>query len=250
MKPEILENDTVPIFGIDAVDEEIQKLALGLGAEELRTPCLIPAAVLERAEYAAAFPQLLMGACTATDPDQDPESLFEQANLATPDFFLSPAACYHGYAHLEGQALDASKVLTMKARCFRNEDQELIAGRRQIEFEMREIVLVGEADWIDERLETITPLVEYLATEWSLDAGWEVATDPFFMPRAGGKAHMQRLLGAKKELCLSDGLAVASINRHGTFFGERFSISGKSGAPAHTACVAFGLDRIQHQLEQ
>jgi hypothetical protein len=40
-----------------------------------------------------------------------------------------------------------------------------------------------------------------------------------------------------------NGLAIASVNRHGTFFGERFHISDESGAPVHTACIAFGLDR-------
>ena len=54
---------------------------------------------------------------------------------------------------------------------------------------------------------------------------------------------MQRLLGTKIELCLPDGLAMASINRHGPFFGERFKICLGTGGSAHSACVAFGLDR-------
>ena len=232
----------------DAVDARIRSLALGLGAEELRPPCLIAAETLRRAEYAAAFPQLLMGACAAVDPDRDPDELFERGNLESPEFFLSPAACYHAYAHLDGASLAMPRTITMKARCFRNEERAIVAGRRQIEFEMREIVFVGEEEWIDAQLGSVRPLVEQLADGWGLDFGWEAATDPFFMPRAGGKAHMQRLLGAKQELCLPDGLAIASINRHGTFFGERFAITDASGAAAHTACVAFGLDRIQHQL--
>ena len=54
---------------------------------------------------------------------------------------------------------------------------------------------------------------------------------------------MQRLLGTKIEWCLPDGLAVASINRHGAFFGDRFQIRDARGTPAHSACIAFGLDR-------
>jgi hypothetical protein len=38
-------------------------------------------------------------------------------------------------------------------------------------------------------------------------------------------------------------MALASINRHGSFFGERFKIHDRMGKPAHTACLAVGLDR-------
>ena len=109
--------------------------------------------------------------------------------------------------------------------------------------QMREIVLVGAAAWIKERLAVLQPGVEELARAFGLDGEWCAANDPFFLPRASGKARMQRLLGAKIEWCLPDGLAVASINRHRDFFGERFHIRDSTGAPAHSACVAFGLDR-------
>jgi hypothetical protein len=54
---------------------------------------------------------------------------------------------------------------------------------------------------------------------------------------------MQRLRGTKLELCLPCGLAIASINRHGTHLTERFGISLTDGSLAHSACLAFGLDR-------
>jgi hypothetical protein len=74
-----------------------------------------------------------------------------------------------------------------------------------------------------------------------LHGTWEPAEDPFFLPAAAGKALMQRLLGVKEEY-RSEDVALASINRHGTFFGERFSIRTDHG-PVHTACLAVGLDR-------
>jgi hypothetical protein len=108
---------------------------------------------------------------------------------------------------------------------------------------MRELILIGAPGWIEERLATLQPGVDALARAFGLAAEWQPANDPFFLPRAQGKAHLQRLLGTKIELCLRDGLAIASINRHRTFFGERFEIFTGDGAPAHSACVAFGLDR-------
>jgi hypothetical protein len=81
--------------------------------------------------------------------------------------------------------------------------------------------------------------------ESGLAGEWRPATDPFFLPSAMHKAVMQRILEVKLEYQLhrANDLALASINRHGAFFGQRFSISGPTGEPAHTGCVAVGLDR-------
>jgi hypothetical protein len=136
-------------------------------------------------------------------------------------------------------------MVTARGKCFRNEDRELSFGRRQIEFEMREIVLLGSGEWIEQSLAELQEQVGAAAKELGLDGRWKTAEDPFFLPRAKGKALLQRLKETKKEYCLqdSDSLAIASINRHCAFFGERFCISSQDHSPVHTACVAFGLDR-------
>ena len=224
----------------ERLDSCLRAWALDAGGDEHSFPVLIAGDTLRRAEYPDAFPHLLMAAAVAADPAQP----FAQGNVRLAGSFLSPAVCYHAYAQLTGVTLDRGVTLTARGHCFRNEEaSELKPGRRQVEFEMRELVLVGEADWIEERLAALQPGVESLAGACGLSAQWQPANDPFFLPRAHGKAHMQRLLGTKIELCLTDGLAVASINRHRTFFGERFQILTKDGSPAHSACIAFGLDR-------
>ncbi|WP_165818518.1 hypothetical protein [Frankia canadensis] len=42
-------------------------------------------------------------------------------------------------------------------------------------------------------------------------------------------------------------MAIAFTNLHRTFFGERAEIA-LDGEPAHTSCVAFGLERWLHVL--
>jgi hypothetical protein len=42
------------------------------------------------------------------------------------------------------------------------------------------------------------------------------------------------------------GLALASINKHGSFFGQRFHIERPDAQPVHTMCIAVGLDRWAH----
>jgi hypothetical protein len=231
----------------EQLDARLRAWARTQGSEEQRYPVLIAADTLRRAEYPDAFPHLLMAPAVAKDPAQP----FAEPNSRLTDWFLSPAVCYHAYAALAGVTLTEDKLFTARGCCFRHEDRDALApGRRQIEFEMRELILVGAPAWIEDCLAVLKVGVEGLAGECGFhEATWEPANDPFFLPRARGKAQMQRLLGTKIELCLPDGLAIASINRHGAFFGDRFEIRLADGNSAHSACVAFGLDRwVAHQF--
>ncbi len=227
MKPERMQ--------LENIDGVLRTWALDRMVEEEVYPVLIAADTLRRAEYDRAFPHLLMSA-----------AVHEEERLAPAGHFLSPAVCYHAYASQEGRSLNDGMTITARGRCFRNEaPAQLVPGRRQIEFEMRELVLIGDRDWIESQLVPVRDDVACMASSFGMEGAWEAASDPFFLPSSGGKAAMQRLLGTKLEFCLPSaaGLAVASINRHGTFFGDRFHITTTGGGPAHTACIAFGLDR-------
>src|SRR5688572_14702698 len=127
----------------EGTDAPIREMALSEGAHELAYPVLIARDVLRAAEYDRAFPHLLMAGVTACDACVEPEYLFGAKNLSEPKWFLSPAVCYHTYAQFAGRSLAAPLTVTARGKCFRNEDRELSFGRRQIEFEMREIVLLG-----------------------------------------------------------------------------------------------------------
>lgn len=229
------------LAAFEQLDLQLRQWALAQGGEEHRYPVLIAAETLRHAEYPDAFPHLLMAPTVAAEPAQP----FAEPNVRLTGWFLSPAVCYHAYAALAGQRLEQGRLLTARGCCFRHEDAAALApGRRQVEFEMRELILVGAPEWIEDRLAIMQPEVQALAGACGLSSvAWQPANDPFFLPIARGKAHLQRLLGTKIELCLPDGLAIASINRHRQFFGERFAIQLPDGGCAHTACVAFGLDR-------
>jgi seryl-tRNA synthetase len=228
------------------LDRLIVELAVSLGADRRQYPVLVSRDALERAEYPRAFPHLILTAIPLVSPEREPSSLFERDNLDAPSWFLSPAVCYHVYAELAASTLETPTVITARGRCFRNEAQRS-PGIRQLEFEMREIVLAGPKDWVENMAHHAQTRLESLARSLGLDGAWEVAKDPFFLPAASGKALMQRLRQTKLEYQNRGrgpvGLALASVNRHGTFFGERFGISDASGQPIQTACVAVGLDR-------
>jgi hypothetical protein len=234
--------DAEAINRFEEIDREFLQLARSHDARELQFPTLISKSLLERAEYPQAFPHLLMIACACHDPAR--ESLFVPENLAPQEWYLSPAVCYNVYAHYHGQTLADPQIVTARGRCYRRE-AAFQFGRRQLEFEMREIVLLGDPEWLNERISLLQVEIDRIAERYALLVHWQTAEDPFFLPTAKGKAVMQRLMETKKEL-VCDGpepLAIASINRHGTFFGERFAIRRPGETPVHTACVAFGLDR-------
>jgi hypothetical protein len=86
----------------------------------------------------------------------DPAQPFADPNSRLTDWFLSPAVCYHAYAALAGVTLTEDKLFTARGCCFRFEDRDALApGRRQIEFEMRELILVGTPTWIEDRLSAL-----------------------------------------------------------------------------------------------
>lgn len=232
---------------LETIDAHLRTWSLGRQATEHAWPVLIPRATLKRAGYYDSFPQLLMTA--AANPA--PEAAQEQLTATAHD--LSPAVCYHAYAALENQVVqpEAGLILAARGHCFRNEHpDELIPGRRQIEFQMRELIFIGSAEWINHGLAMMQNEIHTLAEDFAIQGTWTEASDPFFLPKAEarGKAHLQRLLKTKLEFCLPDGLAIASINRHRAFFGERFAITLPDSSPAHSACVAFGLDRWASQV--
>lgn len=221
-----------------SVDAVLARWSLARGGREQHWPVLMEESTLRRAGYPDAFPHLLMTACAAADPESSSSA------LSPTGWCLSPAVCYHAYAALEGSIIHGGLRLAARGHCFRNEAaDELQPGRRQIEFQMRELVLIGDKEWIEQELANVQTEINGLASGFGMSGSWEVASDPFFLPRARGKAQMQRLLETKREYCLPDGLAIASINRHGPFFGERFHLSLSNGQAAHSACVAFGLER-------
>jgi hypothetical protein len=228
----------------EAIDRQFLEWAREWAAEEVQFPALIDRATLERAEYPSAFPHLLMSACGCVDPAKPLTELLVAANLTPSGWLLSPAVCYHVYPRWEGTVFASPRIATARGRCFRHE-AEFSPGRRQLEFEMREIVLCGPTEWIDARAADARTRIEAISAGLGFAGVWETAMDPFFLPTSQGKALIQRLQETKKEYVVRNPtpLAVASINRHGPFFGERFRLSLASGEPAQTACIAFGLDR-------
>lgn len=241
-------------LALRAALERAAAAAAGDGCEEWAPPAGLALSTLERASYFASFPQWLT---LAAHLREDAGALAQVAQSATPadaaraaaapaDAALPPAVCYHVYAALAGRTLAVPALVTAQGTCWRHEGARLRPLARGWAFAMREGVCVGGATAAAAFCARGAERALALAASLGLDARLEAATDPFFAPAARGRQLLQRLKGLKQELVLpvgGDAVAAASFNLHERFFGEAFDIRLADGAPAASACVAYGVDR-------
>jgi seryl-tRNA synthetase len=205
---------------------------------------VVPRLDIDRAEYAQSFPHLLgtvhaLGADTLTDPVDD------SARVPT-DVVLAPAACYSVYARLADQVIDEPCRFDVAGYCYRHEATSEVGRFRS--FRMREFVAVAGADaawqWRDDWIARSEALLSRLGLAFSV----ELASDPFFGP--GGRfmrsSQVQQNLKYEFVVPLYDGdagTAIASANGHKDHLGQRFGIDFADQGPAHSSCMAFGLER-------
>lgn len=232
----------------------------------IQTPTLIPAPVLARCDYFRSFPQYVSFVSHlheeyATIADfrerhQERESLDEASrhDLDLPDACLSPAVCYHVYhRHAGAPVPPEGTTYEVRGRCFRFESTNISDLRRLWEFTMRELVFVGSRDWVlarrEQAIDAFIPLLDAL----ELPAEIRTASDPFFVaPDAAAKTYFQLSSETKYEISAGLGgderLAVGSFNYHTDFFGRAFETDAGDAGPAHSVCVAFGMERLVHAI--
>lgn len=247
---------------IEYFESHFIALADSFKAVPYRFPTLIPARYLERVNYFSSFPHSL-SFVTHLREDLDVIDHFaqhatcDQHGLAVPmesfskiQNLLSPAVCYHLYFALADKPLPNGKVVaTAVGNCFRYEAINLTSLERLWNFTMREIIFVGPKDFVLENREIGRQRMSKSLEEIGLAYRVESANDPFFIGEFRKQAAFQSAFQLKFEIRArlpfkNSTLAVGSYNYHQDFFGRSLAISLPDGTPAHTGCVAFGLERI------
>jgi seryl-tRNA synthetase len=247
---------------IEYFEGQFLDLAGSFGAAPYRFPVLIPARFLERVNYFRAFPHSLTFA-THLREDLDVIDHFAQHAAcddhglnAPPESFgqiqtlLSPAVCYHLYFTLADKPLPGDQVIaTAVGNCFRYEAINLTSLERMWNFSMREVIFVGSKDFVLGNREVARQRMARFFEKIGFSYRVESANDPFFIGEFRKQAAFQSAFQLKFEirgrLPFKDStLAVGSYNYHQDFFGRSLNISLSDGSPAHTGCVAFGLERI------
>jgi seryl-tRNA synthetase len=162
---------------------------------------------------------------------------------------LSPAACYPVYpiAASRGPVPAEGWLFDVAADCFRREPSRHLD--RLQSFRMREYVCVGSPEDVSQFRERWMMLAQEIASDLGLTFKIDYASDPFFGRVGRMKAVSQQQQALKFELLVplrseEQPTACMSFNYHRDHFGIAWDIADACGEPAHTACVAFGMDRL------
>ena len=162
---------------------------------------------------------------------------------------LTPAACYPVYpiAAARGAVPAGGYRFDVACDCFRREPSRDLD--RLQSFRMREYVCIGTPDEIQAFRERWIVKAKGLADRLGLAYEVATASDPFFGRVGQIMAFSQLEQSLKFELLVplrGDGPATAcmSFNYHREHFGETWDLRLADGEPAHTGCVAFGMDRL------
>ena len=255
------------IDGVHACTAIFEQVAGGLSVlisryreantEVLRFPPVMSRRQVEKSGYLKSFPHFLGCVSCLGGAEAEVRAMVERSeagedwtsSLSAADLVLSPAACYPVYPLVASRGAVPAKGLTFDVACdcFRREPSKMLD--RLQSFRMREYVRIGAPEEVDDfRRAWMTKaqgLAAQLALPWRIDS----ASDLFF--GRGGKlmAANQIEQALKFELLVpirsvEELTACISFNYHRDHFGTTWSLRTEGGAVAHTACVAFGIDRL------
>ncbi|WP_298956983.1 amino acid--[acyl-carrier-protein] ligase [uncultured Methylobacterium sp.] len=227
------------------------------GTEVFRFPPVMSRRHLETHGYLKSFPNLLGCVSCLEGSEAEIRAAADRhaaggdwtTSLETADLVLTPAACYPVYpiAAARGAVPAEGYRFDVACDCFRREPSRDLD--RLQSFRMREYVCVGSPEQIQAFRERW--IVKATALADRLGLAYEVvqASDPFF-GRVGQMMAMSQLEQALKfELLVplrgeAAGTACMSFNYHREHFGTTWNLRDAAGEPAHTGCVAFGIDRL------
>ncbi len=241
----------------EAVDTLITRTGVGDEPEQLRFPPLLPRRVMEDVGYLSSFPHLA-GTIFGFEGDENAAREMSERAAAHEDWsafqsmtdlVLTPAACYPVYPSIAQRAPLRPGGITVDAGSafvFRSEPAGDPA-RLQM-FRQRELVRIGEPEAVLEWRETWRTRAVELLRRLGLEAGMDIANDPFFGRAGRMLAANQRAQELKYEVTIPiaspTNTAVASFNYHQDHFGQVFDLRMTEGGPVHTACLGFGVERI------
>jgi|SRR5579872_3032432 seryl-tRNA synthetase len=224
--------------------------------ESLSFPPVIDRKIIERLGYLKSFPNLLGCVCGLSGSEREISSVVDRANgggewtnsLSAHDLVLAPAACYAIYPLAAARTIPSEGLsYDVCCECFRREPSSDVD--RMQSFRMREFVSIGTEkqtrDFRDQWLERAKGFADKLGLNYRIAP----ASDPFFGRAGALLSQAQAEQQLKFELLVpvrsvDRPTACMSFNCHQDHFGIAMDLRGDDGATCHSACVAFGMDRL------
>ncbi len=246
---------------IRRLDDICLEYAVEFDASHRQYPAIIGADVMDTCNYLRSCPHSL---CLVSHLREDldgiaafaREAKWADGRLSIPNdslddakVLLAPSVCFHCYAGLSKSRLSEPLTITAVGKCFRYESGNLSGLERLWDFTMREVIFVGDREFVlhgrDASIGSVVRILRRLGLQFTI----ETASDPFFIDVFTAQSTFQKLFDLKYEIRAAlpyagRTLAVGSFNYHQDFFGRAFEITAQDYVPAHTGCVAFGLERL------
>jgi seryl-tRNA synthetase len=223
--------------------------------EVYRFPAVFPVEHLVQSDYLRSFPDLVGSIHEFGGGNKEHAALLRDvadgadwdAHFAQSDLVMLPAACYPIYPMVSGELPPGGRLFDVLGTCFRKEPSDDPA--RMQAFQMHEFVHIGTPDSTVAFREDWLGRSQQMMDDLGVQVTVDVANDPFFGRAGSMLAANQRENALKLELLATvsseaQPTAIASCNRHTHHLTAKFGISAAGGAEAHSACAAFGLDRI------
>ena len=226
-------------------------------AEVFRFPPVVSRALVEKSGYLKSFPHLLGCVCSL---GEDPKTVngavarFQAggdwtASTRSTELVLAPAACYPIYpiAAARGTVGEDGWLFDVASDCFRREPSKDID--RFQSFRMREFVAIGAPSQISSFRDDWMARAPEIAGDLGLAHAIDAASDPFFGREGQMVGRFQVANALKFEMLIpvrssEKPTACMSFNCHRDHFGVTWDMKTADGEAAHTACVAFGIDRL------
>lgn len=172
--------------------------------------------------------------------------------LSSPGYCLKTSACSLLYPTIENKSFSQGTYFTMLGNCARRESLNTTSFERLTEFQMREIVYIGDEPGIKKFFDYSIELFKDIIRHFDLTGHIATASDSFFVSRYN-KLKLMLMLGQDKYEAhvfipeTDTTISFASFNNHRNFFSKRFGFTLK-GKEAVSACIGFGLERLVYGL--
>jgi len=243
------------------LDESLRDFALQQGAEEVTYPVTIALSTLQKSKFFSHYPQFanfisVLEADTenisaAAKKLSSSEPLDFLQHLKRPACMCRSAGCLHAYPSYEGQVFAPVQTvcLTMMGRMFRNEGANISGLERLHEYSMRELIFLGSAQFVRERLAGCLDWCRAYLVNFELQGVIQTANDPFFADNLAALQLFQRSEQSKYEFRLinpftGNSISVGSVNMHAEHFSKAHDIKFQNGDYIQTGCFGVGFERI------
>jgi seryl-tRNA synthetase len=240
---------------VDGLHRLIGRTMVEPDAERIHFPPVLARPTFDKTEYLKSFPQLMGSVQTFRGTDRQHAELiarYESGDdwselLVAADVVLCSATCHPIYPLCTGTLPDGGRHFEVYGYCFRCEPS--VDPTRMQAFRMQESVYVGTPSDAEGHSKAGLERGLELLSGLGLAVDHVVANDPFFGRLGTMLAANQHEEGLKIEVVTPIAsserpTAIMSANYARDHFGAPFAIETADGEVAHSACVAFGVDRV------